>query len=363
MHSETDDSDNSVLDMPIRQERSFQKPQKSTSDKIAGVASVLITLLLVSSIYGSHLFLVFLPWIEQRASQDQYNNTWLWTLLGIMSAFVVLGLWSYFAAMFTQNRVTGSNIHSPRRICKKCHSEKPVRTHHCSVCQECILRMDHHCPWINNCVGLNNHGHYMRFLSYMVAAMLLGLLLMTFRLGSLKYWQLVRQRQHWTLDLTSEAVQMAVLIADVVGCAILTLLIGLLTAVQYANMILGGHTTIEGLEISQLERDCGQSIPFPFDRGSLANAKAVFGKRIWLWPFPLPLSLNPLDGVSPDGRLYETRPDALMNGVWPLPGKEPLLLQSKVSPTSPVHNRTRFRQGSADDGGGFIVPSPNYTTQ
>lgn len=30
-------------------------------------------------------------------------------------------------------------------ICKKCISPKPPRTHHCSVCNRCILKMDHHC--------------------------------------------------------------------------------------------------------------------------------------------------------------------------------------------------------------------------
>eukprot|EP01147_Barroeca_monosierra_P008532 gene8532-979_t len=30
--------------------------------------------------------------------------------------------------------------------CRKCHTYKPERAHHCSVCGRCIRNMDHHCP-------------------------------------------------------------------------------------------------------------------------------------------------------------------------------------------------------------------------
>lgn len=33
------------------------------------------------------------------------------------------------------------------RMCRKCDNLKPDRTHHCSICGECILKFDHHCPW------------------------------------------------------------------------------------------------------------------------------------------------------------------------------------------------------------------------
>ncbi|KAG9341083.1 hypothetical protein JZ751_019837 [Albula glossodonta] len=52
-------------------------------------------------------------------------------------------------------------------ICKKCIIPKPARTHHCGICNTCILKMDHHCPWLNNCVGHFNHRYFFSFCMFM----------------------------------------------------------------------------------------------------------------------------------------------------------------------------------------------------
>ena len=49
------------------------------------------------------------------------------------------------------------SVQNAVRYCEKCLAIKPDRSHHCSICEVCTLKMDHHCPWINNCVGFHNY--------------------------------------------------------------------------------------------------------------------------------------------------------------------------------------------------------------
>ena len=53
-----------------------------------------------------------------------------------------------------------------KRFCHHCVKFKPERTHHCRQCGVCVVKMDHHCPWVSNCIGLKNHKFFMNMLIY-----------------------------------------------------------------------------------------------------------------------------------------------------------------------------------------------------
>lgn len=48
--------------------------------------------------------------------------------------------------------------------CIKCDFFKPMRARHCTRCNRCVTRFDHHCPWTGNCVGEANLQAFLQFL-------------------------------------------------------------------------------------------------------------------------------------------------------------------------------------------------------
>ncbi|RHZ58457.1 palmitoyltransferase akr1 [Aspergillus thermomutatus] len=49
-------------------------------------------------------------------------------------------------------------------FCVYCMVRKPLRSKHCKRCSRCVAKHDHHCPWIDNCVGANNLRHFVVYI-------------------------------------------------------------------------------------------------------------------------------------------------------------------------------------------------------
>ncbi|KAK9730918.1 Ankyrin repeats (3 copies) [Popillia japonica] len=79
-------------------------------------------------------------------------------------------------------------------FCSTCLIRRPLRSKHCSICNCCIARFDHHCPWVANCIGAKNHKHFIGFLSCLV--IMCGQMLY----GTAIFWQ---SQEECHIDLSS----------------------------------------------------------------------------------------------------------------------------------------------------------------
>jgi len=162
------------------------------------------------------------------------------------------------------------------KYCRTCVKPKPERAHHCHICHTCVLKMDHHCPWIANCVG---HGNYKFFFLFLIYLWVGCVYLVFMCVPTLFYVTPPELRRH------ESSVFFAMVLAVSAGVA-LALMGGL-----HLYLIMTNQSTIELYHNRRARGDAhrrGEQWSNPYDVGWRKNCQSVFGVgRYWFsWMLP-----------------------------------------------------------------------------
>ncbi|KAJ4979411.1 hypothetical protein NE237_010191 [Protea cynaroides] len=249
---------------------------------------VLVVLSAICYIYYTTLFIFIDGWLGLKTSPGLMNAL-------IFTATVCMCVFNYAAAIL---RDPGSippsfvpdiedaqtPIHEIKRkggdlrYCQKCSLFKPPRAHHCRVCRRCVLRMDHHCIWINNCVGHANYKVFLVFVTYAVISCTHSLVLLV---GNVTY---VAQKDEQQIEGSLKTAYIISGVLLVPLTVALSILLG-----WHIYLILHNKTTIEyheGVRAMWLAEKVGNVYSNPYDLGPYENLTSVLGPSIFTWVCP-----------------------------------------------------------------------------
>ncbi|KAK4483413.1 hypothetical protein RD792_010599 [Penstemon davidsonii] len=277
-----------------------------TALKGLGSIMILLVLAVVSVTYYAVVITNFGPGL---AAGDLDSLVAFFVLI-LFHFLLAMLLWSYFSVVFTDPGGVPSSwrpaVDEERgdtdlltefpddlenrgiRYCRKCNHLKPPRCHHCSVCGRCVLKMDHHCVWVVNCVGALNYKYFLLFLFY------------TFLETSLVTLSLLPHFIAFFSDREipgSPGTLATTFLAFVLNLAFALSVLGFL--IMHISLVSANTTTIEAYEKKTRRYDLGRK----------RNFEQVFGtdKRYWFVPAYSEEDLRRMPALH--GLEYPSKPD------------------------------------------------------
>eukprot|EP00835_Amoeboradix_gromovi_P003126 NODE_196_length_15381_cov_0.267243.p3 type:complete len:343 gc:universal NODE_196_length_15381_cov_0.267243:1174-2202(+) len=250
---------------------------------------ILFVIFLITFIPISSEIVVWIPWLEQH-NRNKYIYLLPYNL-------TVLSIWiNYFLSVYiapgnppddwkpSEEIKELKKSQNKPRYCQVCRNYKPPRSHHCSACDVCICKMDHHCPWIGSCVGFKNQGFFIRF----IVSASLG----TFITLVLHCWR-VYEWSRYPYNPWIHSDDGFRLIFFIIVNFLLSIFVFVPVSFLMANhiyYIMYNLTTIEDLEKNRslvVEVDgVVKHLEKPYDVGKYNNISAVLGSSWYLWWFP-----------------------------------------------------------------------------
>ena len=146
----------------LHMNRPIQKESRSRKTQVLSVASQTLFLLVVA--YHSSF-----DSIETSLIEIIYLTSYICFLVGSFFYVMVLINPGYVAKQRNFigliERLLEENI-KVDYLCVYCENLRPESALHCNHCNRCVEKFDHHCIFVNNCLGYRNHKYFLLFLMF-----------------------------------------------------------------------------------------------------------------------------------------------------------------------------------------------------
>ncbi len=216
------------------------------------------------------------------------------SLFFYLSAFMTI--YCYLLSIFTDPGTINDDKlklleKDDKTYCKKCDKERPIRAHHCSTCNKCFLKLDHHCPWIFNCVGYYNQKIFLLFLFYGFIGDLIAFFCIGYRIFVPSFKKMI-VNAFKIVDDNEDYFMFKLLIALkhplwIILSTIVSFCVSLGLGILFFNQLINIFYNITSVEyiIHDSSKDC----PFYAEKGyRYLMFKSVVGlKEKWKWFLPI----------------------------------------------------------------------------